>query len=70
MFSRRSSGETRLVPTLLMLVSTLLLAALLMPALSAGARDSEAAKVLEFETMAPVSGPLRCRDHASRPSCL
>src|SRR5438445_780269 len=57
MFSKRYAGETRLVATLLVLVSTLLLAALLVPALSAGARDTEAAKVLEFETMAPVSGP-------------
>jgi hypothetical protein len=57
MFLKRYSGENRLVPTLLVVVSALLLAALLMPALSAGARGNDRAKVLEFETMAPVSGP-------------
>jgi hypothetical protein len=41
----------------LVLVSTLLVAVLFAPALSAGARDADSAKVLEFDTMAPVSGP-------------
>ncbi|HTD79941.1 MAG TPA: hypothetical protein VK898_20060, partial [Chloroflexota bacterium] len=57
MLSKRYSIRTRVVPTLFVLVGTLLIAALMVPALSAGARDSEGRKVLEFETMAPVTGP-------------
>jgi len=56
MLSKRYSIRTRVVPTLFVLVGTLLIAALMVPALSAGARDSEGRKVLEFETMAPVTG--------------
>ena len=52
--TRRRRG---LLPGLLVLVSTLLVSVLFMPALGAAARDREANKVLEFETMAPVSGP-------------
>jgi hypothetical protein len=57
MFSKAYSGNTRLLSALLVLVSTLLVAVLFTPALSAGARDTDSAKVLEFDTMAPVSGP-------------
>jgi hypothetical protein len=56
MFSKAYSGNTRLLSAWLVLVSTLLVAALFGPALSAGARDTDSAKVLEFDTMAPVSG--------------
>lgn len=57
MLSKRYSSRTRVVPTLFVLIGTLLIAALVVPALSAGARDNEGRKVLEFETMAPVTGP-------------
>src|SRR5438309_6746562 len=49
-------GRGRLPSVLLVLVSTVLTAVLLVPALSAAARDTESRKVLEFETMAPVTG--------------
>ncbi len=51
------NGRGRLPGVLLVLVSTVLIAVLLVPALGAAARDTEGRKVLEFETMAPVSGP-------------
>src|SRR5438128_3386289 len=49
-------GRGRLPGVLLVLVSTVLIAVLLVPALGAAARDTEGRKVLEFETMAPVTG--------------
>ena len=52
---RHVDGRVRLLAGLVF--SAVLMGVLLVPALGASAHDPEANKVLEFETMAPVSGP-------------
>src|SRR5438128_5916939 len=59
-------GRGRLPGVLLVLVSTVLIAVLLVPALGAAARDTEGRKVLEFETMAPVQPPFTGPAHPVR----
>ena len=59
-------GRGRLPSVLLVLVSTVLIAVLLVPALGAAARDTEGRKVLEFETMTPVVTPFTGTTHPIR----